>query len=653
MSAQIQPGGQSTLNPMLPPRSETTLVEQELISSVAWLIRLRWIAGIGVLLATWLADELFSLGVPSFQIYCIGTGILLYNLVFYLIERRFTREQQSANASYQLAIWQVGLDWLSMTLLIHYTGGIESPVLFFFIFHIIIASIFFPPLTAYAFALLAILLVLAITLLEFLGVIPHYLIQGYLSTPLFNNRMFLSAVLLFFAGTGLISAYLASSIHKRLRQREDEIIELSRNLQRATIQLQALNESARTVGSTLELTQVLERLVETTARAMGVRACSIRLLDKSGRLLEPVAVYGLSQTYLQKGPVDAVANPLAREVLGGKVVNIPDVLESPLLQYPEEARQEGIRSMLSAPLIGKSGPLGILRAYAVEQNRFTKDDEAFLAAIAAQGSIAIENALAYHAVEELDATKTNFIRTVTHELRSPVSVTQSLLRTLTAGYAGAISPQQKDILARATRRVEFLQKLIDDLLDLAAGKSDIKALTEIKPVELIPCIEKVVRRFEVSAREKGLHLDLQIDCQAAQPVVNATPEGLDRIFDNLLSNAIKYTPSGGSVDVSVACLDSDVLITVVDTGIGIPKEAQEHIFEEFYRAPNAREVEHEGTGLGLTIVKDLLTRFGGRIALQSELGKGTRFMVTLPLVSPRTVESDHSRSNEFERSSRQ
>ncbi len=650
MTDQIQPGKQSTLN-ATPPKNETTLVEQELIASVAWLIRLRWIAGVGVIIATLLADKLFTLGVPSFQLYCIGIGILLYNLIFYLIEKRFTRRQPSANASYHLAIWQVGLDWLSMTLLIHYTGGIESPVLFFFIFHIIIASIFFPPLTAYAFALLAILLVLAITLLEYLGIIPHYLIQGYLDTPLFNNRMFFGAVLVFFASTGLISAFLASSIHRRLRQREDEIIELSRDLQKATIRLQALNESARTVSSTLKLTQVLERLVETTAKAMGVRACSIRLLDKSGRLLEPVAVYGLSQAYLQKGPVDAVANPLAREVLSGKVVNIPEVLESPLLQYPEEARQEGIRSMLSAPLIGKSGPLGILRAYAVEPNRFTEDDEAFLAAIAAQGSIAIENALTYHAVEELDATKTNFIRTVTHELRSPVSVTQSLLRTLTAGYAGAISPQQKDILARATRRVEFLQKLIDDLLDLAAGKSDIKALTDIKPVDLLPCVEKVVRRFEVAAREKGLNLNLQIDCQAGQPVVNATPDGLDRIFDNLLSNAIKYTPSGGSVSVSVSCPDSEVLITVADTGIGIPEEAQEHIFEEFYRAPNAREIEHEGTGLGLTIVKDLLSRFGGRIALQSEPGKGSRFIVTLTRVNAQSSESDHGGSHTLDRSS--
>ena len=149
---------------------------------------------------------------------------------------------------------------------------------------------------------------------------------------------------------------------------------------------------------------------------MGVQACTIRLLDKSGQRLEPVAVYGLSQTYLNKGPVEVETNALARQVLSGKIVNVPDVTDSPLIQYPEEARQEGIRSMLSAPLANMEGPLGILRAYAVEPNRFTPDDENFLAAIAAQGSIAIENAMAYQAVAALEQSKSQFVRMVTHEL---------------------------------------------------------------------------------------------------------------------------------------------------------------------------------------------------------------------------------------------
>ena len=111
----------------------------------------------------------------------------------------------------------------------------------------------------------------------------------------------------------------------------------------------------------------------------------------------------------------------------------------------------------------------------------------------------------------------------------------------------------------------------------------------------------------------------------------ATEDGLDRIFNNLVSNAVKYTPAGGKVTVKLTHVGEEAWVTVEDTGIGIPEEALRHLFEEFYRAANAKEMEREGTGLGLMIVKDLVERFGGRVAVQSTLGEGTRFTVSFPL----------------------
>jgi signal transduction histidine kinase len=614
-------------------QSSRLLVEAELVSSVAWLIRLRWLAGVGVLLGTWSTGALFGLGAPTLPLYVIGSGILLYNLTFYLVEQRLTRTSAETKAFRQLSVWQAILDWVAMALLIHFSGGIESPAIFFFIFHIIIVSIFFSARTAIAFAIVAAALLSGIALLEYYAVLPHQAILGFLDAPLYQNSLYVASVLFFFTSTGLISAYLASSIQDRLRQREEEVIRLSESLRRATVRLQTLNDGARVINSTLDLPQVLEGLVKSTAEAMGVRACSIRLLDAGGQNLEPVAVFGLSQAYLNKGPVDGITNPLARRVLGGEVVNIPDAPDSPLLQYPEEARHEGIRSVLSAPLMGKSGPLGILRAYAVEPNRFNAEDEAFLTAIASQGSIAIENAMAYKSIEELDKAKGQFIRTVTHELRSPVSVVHSLLRTLTSGYVGEISTQQLDILQRARRRVEFLQHLIDDLLDLAAGKSEFRRVEVIEPMPLTEAVERVVRRFEVVSKEKGLTLDWRFQDDSHEAKVMASPDGLDRIFNNLVSNAVKYTPSGGKVTVDLRCVEDQAQVEVIDTGIGIPQDAQGHLFEEFFRAPNARAVEHEGTGLGLTIVRDLVARFGGSIQVESSLEAGSRFTVRLPLVT--------------------
>jgi len=322
---------------------------------------------------------------------------------------------------------------------------------------------------------------------------------------------------------------------------------------------------------------------------------------------------------------------MVQEALDGKIINIPDVVaQSEYLQYPDWAVKEGISSILTVPLVGKNRTLGIIHAYSEEINHFTTDDEAFLSAIAAQGSIAIENALAYQTIETLDATKAAFIRVFTHELRSPVSVTRSLLQTILAGYVGQVTDQQKDILERATRRIDFLRKLIDDLLDLANGRSP-RPSKEVSHIDLHEILERVVDRFRLPAQEKGISLTYQTDPIKENRIVIATVEGLDRIFNNLVSNAIKYTPQGGNVDLSLNHTANEVNIKIEDTGIGIPEDAIPHLFEEFFRAPNAREVEREGTGLGLSIVRETLNHYRGQIAVQSQPGAGSFFTVTLPL----------------------
>ena len=285
------------------------------------------------------------------------------------------------------------------------------------------------------------------------------------------------------------------------------------------------------------------------------------------------------------------------------------------------------------PLPGKSGPLGIIRTYSDELNHFTDDDAAFLTAIASQGSIAIENALAYQALGRLDQIKSNFVRMVTHELRSPVSVVRSLLRTILGGYVGVMSDAQRDVVERALRRADFLQTLVDDLLDLASGKSGMAATAERVLVGLSEAVERVIRRFEIPAKEKQIHLEWQCECGDQPVTISAVNEDVDRILNNLVSNAIKYTPSRGRVLLYLHRMGGEVSLKVSDTGIGIPEESMPHLFEEFYRAPNAKAQEKEGTGLGLAIAKDLVTRYEGRIAVQSKLGEGTTVTATWPITT--------------------
>jgi signal transduction histidine kinase len=278
--------------------------------------------------------------------------------------------------------------------------------------------------------------------------------------------------------------------------------------------------------------------------------------------------------------------------------------------------------------MGKRGPIGVLRAYGGTAHRFSEDDAAFLSAIAAEGSVAIENARAYQMLENLDREKSEFVRMVTHELRSPVQVTSSLLNVLRRGYVGDLNEKQEDLVDRAHRRLRFLQSLIDDLLDLAAGKAEVLATAERGLVSLEKVLESVLERYESPAKEKGIALHYE----RPQDMLNIWGDRseLDRILNNLVSNAVKYT-SQGQVCVAAEKVDHLARVTVSDTGIGIPEDALPQLFNEFFRAPNAKQLQESGTGLGLAIVKDLVERYDGSIDVTSAEGEGTTFTLQLPL----------------------
>jgi len=238
-------------------------------------------------------------------------------------------------------------------------------------------------------------------------------------------------------------------------------------------------------------------------------------------------------------------------------------------------------------------------------------------------------------MERLDKFKSDFMLMVAHELRSPVAGAQSLLRTILRGLAGDLNQQQVELLRRVNLRMDTLLELINDLLSLAASKS-IEPDESLELININPIIQQVVNNFSVQAEDKKISLIFEpIETPVA---VLATEDGLFTLFNNLMGNAIKYTSEGGSVQVSLDFKDDCVQITFSDTGIGIPKEDVPHLWEEFYRASNVRKSEITGTGLGLSIVKQLVERYSGDIEVISAEGKGTKFIVTMPL--DRTSKND-------------
>ena len=217
----------------------------------------------------------------------------------------------------------------------------------------------------------------------------------------------------------------------------------------------------------------------------------------------------------------------------------------------------------------------------------------------------------------------------THELRSPVRVTSSLLNVLSQGYAGELNERQADLVERARRRLKVLETLVDDVLDLAAGKADSAPDAVRGPVSLSDVLQEVCVRHEPLAAEKGL--SMQYSGLDDRLTVCGDQQELDRIFNNLVSNAVKYTRAG-TVAVRTERTEEWARISIADTGIGIPADAQQHLFQEFFRARNAKASGETGTGLGLAIVKDLVERYGGRVEVESVESMGTTFVVLLPIL---------------------
>jgi len=237
----------------------------------------------------------------------------------------------------------------------------------------------------------------------------------------------------------------------------------------------------------------------------------------------------------------------------------------------------------------------------------------------------------------VDDRQARFIRKVTHDLRAPVAVARTLLSVLSQELVGPLNPAQADLVERADRKLALLLALVDDLVDLAMARTGAIPPANRRPLALGRFVEQACARFEGAAREKQVDLLYR---PLSESMAAVDPDGLDLVLNHLLDNAIKYT-SRGAIHVTVDQSGDDAVVVVDDDGIGIPEEAHARLFDEFFRAENAKATGQVGTGLGLTIVKEVLDRHGGSIAIESAEGRGTTVTVRLPLAGSNSgVRSD-------------
>jgi signal transduction histidine kinase len=420
-----------------------------------------------------------------------------------------------------------------------------------------------------------------------------------------------------------------------------------KNWRAANRNLALLNQASQALSSTLDLDKVLVTVLDEVRRLFGVVASSVWLTDlETGEVVcwqatgpqhEIVCGWRLS-------PGEGIAGWVVDH---GQSLIVPDTWADE--RHVEEVNQQtglGLRSIVAVPLRARQDIIGVLQVVDEEVDRFKPADLELLEPLAATAAIAIENARLYaeeihraaalaRALEqqrELDRLKNEFLQNISHELRTPLALIMGYAELLNSGELGELDADQQGPVAVITRRVRILSKMVNDLIAILTVEAH--ELSK-EPVDLVGMIHAMVSDFRAAAAEAELLLTAEIAAEV--PQVSGDPDQLRRVLDNLLGNAMKFTPAGGSIKIRLwqngDASKQDVVLEVTDTGIGIPPNQLDRIFDRFYQVDGSSKRRYGGVGLGLALVKEIVEAHKGRVVVESVVNEGSTFRVTLPVAA--------------------
>jgi signal transduction histidine kinase len=431
-----------------------------LLKRAYWLTRLRWIAIVCVGAAIYVSSNFLDIELQDVALYSIAIFLALYNLTVLLLLNHLAKKgnEVSHGAVKKIINVQISADLLILTVLLHFSGGIENPFVFYFIFHMIIASILLSVWDSYLQATFAILVFGLLVLLEYLQLLPHYCLRGFAPNCLHRNKLYILGTLFVFTTALYLAVYMASYISVRLKRTE--------------------------------------------------------------------------RAYMQ-------ANIL---------------------------------------------------------------------------------------LQEKDYIKDEYVLRVTHDIKAHLATIQSCLGMVVNKVVEPHDEQRLKFVDRAYARTINLTHFVKTLLKLTQMRLNDKLVVDVFPLK--ETVHNAVSAVSTKAEEKSITLNCNIE--QSLDTISGNQFSIEEVFTNLLLNAIRYTPEKGTVTIDAKNGKGCVVIEITDTGIGIPADEIGDVFDEFFRASNARKVHQDGTGLGLSIAKYIVERHSGKIWVDSIKDTGTKFWITLP-----------------------
>jgi signal transduction histidine kinase len=421
-----------------------------------------------------------------------------------------------------------------------------------------------------------------------------------------------------------------------------ELDERTNELTRSVGELKALGEVSQVVSSTLDLEAVLTRIVSHAVQLSGTDGGAIYEYDESSEEFHLRATDHMEEeliTALRANPPRLGDGVIGRAAISREPVEVPNILEE--RAYAPRMRQMlerfGFRASLAVPLLREDRIIGGLVVRRKSIGEFRPEVIELLKTFATQSVLAIQNARLFHEIEDksrqIEAAnrhKSEFLANMSHELRTSLNAIIGFSEVLGERLFGELNEKQAEYTEDILSSGRHLLSLINEILDLSkveAGRMELELATFDLPL--------AIDNTRTFVRERATRQDITVDVKVDERLGEflGDERKIKQILLNLLSNAVKFTPEGGRIGINAVQSNGAVEISVADTGIGIAPEDQPRIFEEFRQVGGEYAHKKEGTGLGLTLAKKFVELHGGKIWVESEAGKGSTFIFTLPITA--------------------
>ena len=434
----------------------------------------------------------------------------------------------------------------------------------------------------------------------------------------------------------VISAY--NTMLEKLNSEESMLSERTRELTRSVGELQALQDVGQAVSSTLDLDTVLSTIIMHAVKLSHADAGgTIYEFDAPTGVFEPRANYGVSEDYvriLRESRLRLGESAVGLCAVNRRPYQIPDLEKGKDSRMRAPLLREGVRAVLAVPLLREDQVIGALVIRRTVAGEFSQPVVTLLQNFASQSVLAIQNARLFREIREKSQQlqvasqhKSEFLASMSHELRTPLNAILGFNEMILGQIYGDVPPDMQAPLAQVQTSGKQLLGLINNVLDLAkieAGRMEL-ALSDYSVHDVVENVRSTLRSL---AADKGL--EFLVTLPADIPLAYGDAGRITQCLMNLAGNSLKFTKVG-KVEIAVECQGELLVYRVADTGIGIPPEKIGSLFTEFKQTDASIASEYGGTGLGLSICKKFVEMHGGRIWVESELGKGSVFIFEIPL----------------------